>query len=228
MTSYDQIIDAVNSNCAVKIHREDRGIGMDAHHHPISITEREFNHIRDFIVRNNLKCGYEVATGVGLSALAAGLGFKETGGKLITLDAYIEEQHNDATVYREARDMRYADADGYKLVTYLLKHYQIDDIVTAAIGWSPTDTAAALAGLNGERLDYVFLDAGHWDEALIADVESIADRLADRFVVFMHDMHCFGAETLQRIGERLNGTPTLCFPPDDTTYNLFYVATGME
>jgi len=70
-------------------------IKMVNHLYPYSIKEREFNFLRDLIAHNNLKNGFECATAFGISSLALGLGFKETGGKCVTMDAYIEEKCED-------------------------------------------------------------------------------------------------------------------------------------
>ena len=58
---------------------------------PISINESEYNFMYQTIVNNNLKVGYELSTGVGISTIAISQAFKFTGGHLISLDSYYEE-----------------------------------------------------------------------------------------------------------------------------------------
>lgn len=202
MMNYTDIVEIVNKECDVKIEKYELGLHMINHKHPISITQGEFEFIGNFIVNNNLKTGFEVATAFGISALSAGLAFKQTGGKLITMDCYAEEQLSDAHSYGN-KYQTYKNADGYVIANFIKEKFDIP--IEIIIGWSPWDTPAAIKNVHGDKkLDYVFIDAMHTDDALIQDINGIFPFLNDKFIVFCHDMHCFSDLTLWYIQAKLN------------------------
>jgi len=159
------------------------GLKMKNHFHPWSITEKEFNVITQTIIDRDCKRGFEVATAFGISALAAGLGFRQTNGKLITLDAYIEEQYNNCGAYTDKQQI-YDLADGFRSVNYIIDKYELRDNIEPVVGWSPDDLHLFLEGI---KLDYAFIDGGHWESQIIKDTTEIAKYLNDKFVVFFHD-----------------------------------------
>jgi predicted O-methyltransferase YrrM len=182
---------AIAENAEIKYLPENGSLRMSNHNMPLSIKNDEFTFIKNFVIEHNLKRGYEIATAFGISATAFGLGLKETGGRMVTMDAYIEEQYNDCAAYR-SKKATYKDADGYKSMQFLIDAFDLDDIIIPVVGWSPDDTADAITGVFGdEKLDFVFIDALHYDEAVIADVNSILPFLDDRYAIFFHDVHCF-------------------------------------
>jgi hypothetical protein len=95
-------------------------IKMKQHPYPYSIKEEEFNFLTNLIVEHNLQRGYECATAFGVSSLALGLGFKQTGGKIVTMDAYIEEKCKNPGAYEKFEAEVYEQADGFKSVKYLI------------------------------------------------------------------------------------------------------------
>ena len=97
---------------------------MLQHPYPYSILQEEFDFLKNIIVENNLKCGYECATAFGISSLAIGLGFKQTGGKCVTMDAYIEEKCEDPGKYKNFEKQVYEQDDGYKSVKYLIEKFE--------------------------------------------------------------------------------------------------------
>ena len=180
---------------------------MAKHHHPWSIKSVEFDTIRRFIADHNLQRGYECATAFGISAVAAGFGFRQTGGKLLTLDAYIEEIYNDCHAYENVSKVNESEEpDGLKSVRWLTENYQLQDVIVPVKGWSPTDVPAAVHACFGSdpRLDYAFIDAGHWDDALISDLTAIHPLFAEKYAVFIHDTNAFGASAIDCC-ERLFG-----------------------
>ncbi len=218
---YSTLIDIINDKSDVKVRPNDKGIGMIDHKNPVSITEAEFNFIQNIIITHNLTRGYECATAFGISALAAGLGFKETNGQLVTMDAYIEELYNDCSSYFNMEGT-FQDSDGYKLANFLIKEYQVP--VVAEIGWSPDDVTKVInRHYNGQKLDYVFIDAMHNDNAFIKDVKSVLPHLLDEFIFLGHDLHCFAEKTAQWLSDTLNGEIELAITNDDPNYNLFMV-----
>ena len=163
-------------------------MSMSNHNFPISIRQTEFDYLKKLIVKHNLKNGFELATAFGVSTVALGLGFKQTGGKLITMDAYVEE-HLDTHLYDEANYQKYQDTDGWKSVNYLIEHFRLKDVVKPDIGWSPDDTGNVIAKNTTKKLDFVFLDAGHFPEQVKKDLTVIKPFLDEKYLIVLHDYY---------------------------------------
>jgi predicted O-methyltransferase YrrM len=141
------------------------------------------------IIKYNLTSGLEIATGFGVSALAAGLGFKQTGGKLLTFDAYIEDYYGHSKAYIGTEHKLYYDTEGYNLARWLQKSFGTEDNVILEIGWSPNDIDKLVNHHAMAPLDYVFLDAKHTDERLLLDFQGIWKHInRDRYIIFIHDI----------------------------------------
>lgn len=163
-------------------------IRMQGTQYPNSITEPEFNSIRQVIEKHNLKKGYEVGTGFGVSTLAMGLGFEKTGGKIVTIDAYHEEALQDPL--QANANIKHEDSRGFKSVQKLVSFHELEKVVFPMVGWSPGDSEACINKVFGEeeKLDFVFIDAFHTEDAVIADFEAIKHRIdRDRCVIAFHD-----------------------------------------
>lgn len=173
------------------------GLNMANHVHPISITEDEFNFIRDYVAARKYKSGYEVATAFGVSACALGLGLLPNGGKLVSVDAYIEEQYNYCLGYLDKKQT-YENSDGWRVAHQLRKHFGLEATIDFRVGWSPDDIPAIL---GDRKLDIVFIDALHKDRNLLDDVRVIKDRLEPPFTLMLHDSHAFAPGTLGLISE---------------------------
>ena len=74
-TTFQELILDINSFSDIKICFggviEHNGITFVGKGLPISINEHEFNYMHDFIIEHKLICGYELATGTGISALSS-------------------------------------------------------------------------------------------------------------------------------------------------------------
>ena len=186
---------------------------------PASIQKLEFDIIRTIVKSYNLKRGYECATAFGVSSVAAGLAFKETGGKLVTMDAYVEELFNNCNDYRGKKPVTYADSDNYKSAKFLHNHFGLNDTVFAEVGWSPRDTASVISKHFGpeEKLDFVFIDAGHFPEQVIQDIDSFVPFLAEKNVLMFHDVYdsVFDATVKNRVRE-LFGKDIEIIVPNET------------
>jgi hypothetical protein len=157
---------------------------------PFSINNFEFNFMRDVIIKNNLKNGYELATGLGISTLAISLGMKETDGHLISCDSYQEVNENIVTLNGDKLFNMY-DTDTYKVCSYLLKYYDTAKYVSLFNALSPHQTNDILIK-NEKKLDMVFLDCPKNDEDFERDIYSICNLInLDKFIIFIHDSHCF-------------------------------------
>jgi predicted O-methyltransferase YrrM len=165
---------------------------MANHIHPLSITQDEFDFIRQLVIERKAMRGFEVATAFGMSALAAALGFRETGGKIVTMDAYIEERYGNAEAYRGAAKGVMGGSDGFTVANFFVETFGLSPHMRLKVGWSPDDTATTLTYEFGDgKLDYVFIDAGHWDEAVIADLWAIRPFVRTGTLILIHDIHCF-------------------------------------
>jgi len=208
--TWDSILETVNPNCDVQLSRG----GHELHGGlqlppglPISVSEAEFNYLRQFIEENNLRSGFELATGTGISALAGGLAMKRTGGKLISFDSYIEESTGIIHVNTNANMPPYMNSLGFRISSKMLELYDCQDHVDLQCGWSPTDTTSYLEA-NKIRLDYVFLDCPKDMTDFRRDMNSLLPFLGDRFAIFVHDTHCYNwVEFSQYIEGILNITP---------------------
>lgn len=158
---------------------------------PYSIKEDEFNFIRSVIEKNNLKRGVEICTGVGISSLAAGLGFSKTSGKLLTIDAYIEESLETPS-YEDVNKQLYHEAIGYKSIQFLRNVFHLEENIYPEVGWSPDDTGRLIEKIFvKQKIDYVFIDGGHFTYQIIKDINSVLPYLDDHFVLLLHDTYAF-------------------------------------
>jgi predicted O-methyltransferase YrrM len=175
----------------VKYEVSGRGhLKMEGHDFPLSIKQEEFDFLTNLVKDNNLQRGFECATAFGISGLASALGFKATGGKLVTMDAYIEEKCKDAGAYKDFEREVYDKAIGYQSVKHLVKHFGLEENFYPEIGWSPTDVESTVKKHFGDKkLDFVFLDAGHFPEQMIKDITAIKPFLGDKFVFVFHDIY---------------------------------------
>jgi predicted O-methyltransferase YrrM len=170
-------------------------MGMVGYNFPRSIYIKEFEFLKNLVREYKLTNGYECATAFGVSSIALGLGFRETGGHLITMDAYIEESVIEVEDYlgryRHEAPNRKTDAMGYKSAKYLVEYFRLKDVVKVEVGYSPDDIGYVLSQHINKKLDFVFIDAGHFPEQLIKDLEGVIPFLDDEYVIALHDCYPF-------------------------------------
>jgi predicted O-methyltransferase YrrM len=164
-------------------------VGMVGHDFPRSAYIDEFEYLKKLIIDYDLKNGYELGTAFGLTAVALGIGFKQTGGKLVTMDAYIEEIVENLDDYRWDNPQINFDSEGLKSVKFLIEHFGLKDNVKIEVGYSPNDVGKILVKNLDHKLDFVFIDAGHYPEQLIKDIESVYPFIQNECVIAIHD--CF-------------------------------------
>jgi len=164
-------------------------IKMKQHPYPYSIKEEEFEFLKNLIIEHNLQRGYECATAFGVSSCAIGLGFKQTGGKVVTMDAYIEEKCQNPGAYKDFERTVYETSDGYKSVKYLIEKFELQNTLFPEIGWSPDNTFRCIKNHFREKLDFVFIDAGHFEDQMIKDIDAFLPLLADKYVLAFHDVY---------------------------------------
>ena len=205
-TTFEEVLQFINDTSEVKLrivhHAEGRHIAMAFEDKPlpISINESEFNFMHDIIVKHNLRSGFELSTGTGVSTIAIGSGFKKTGGNLISMDSYFEEIHTISDhievghYSKEQKEDIEKKAYGIKVVKAASKALELENSVSLRVGWSPTDSVMDLAA-RGTPVDFVFFDCPKSDEDFKRDFEAILPFLAHKYVIFLHDSQCFSQAT---------------------------------
>lgn len=180
---------------------------------PTSITSDEFEYFHNYVLENNIKNVYEVATGTGLSTLS----FSINAEHVITIDSYIEAEFKSCDKYRYSKGV-YKESFCFDIINNVLKHFNVIDKVDLNIGWSPDDVPSVV---NNKIFDLVFIDALHFDEALIKDFDAIWPYVnKDKYTIFLHDTHCFKNGAIQHISKILN--TDLQMVKGINTYNLGY------
>jgi predicted O-methyltransferase YrrM len=159
---------------------------MANHTFPLSIRYDEFEFLKNLIIKYNLKSGFELATAFGVSAVALGTGFKQTGGKLLTMDAYIEETSETYDPEYPGATTNY-DADGFKSVNYLIEYFRLKEIVNPQIGFSPAEVKDVVDKHSRKTFDFLFLDGGHSPEQIIRDLYAIRPFMEKEYLIVLHD-----------------------------------------
>lgn len=169
--------------------------------YPWSLREQEANILYKLVLENKLTSGFEIATGFGVSSISIGKAFKETGGKLISMDAYVEELLGYGSYDHTTHQIKTGTPDGYLMATSMAKIMNIENNTHFAIGWSPQDTQEIFDKNGIEFLDFVFIDGGHYPEQVILDLSSVIDKLSSDCVVCFHDYGCVGNDSIRLLSE---------------------------
>jgi hypothetical protein len=203
---------------------------MPERDYPWSITTEEGIVLMGTILENNLKNGYEIATAFGHSSLFIASAMKQTGGKLTTMDCYIEESKNDYVytaddIKSAVKNVRENIKSG-NLPYGLAKASENSallglDNVNYVVGSSPDDVNGNIQG----ELDFAFIDGGHFGEQPSLDFESIRDKMTDRFVVFFHDNQNPAIERAINLAEQHFGVRAVELR---SHWNLTVVAKGIK
>ena len=161
---------------------------------PYSCTDEEGLIINYIIQANQLKSGFEIATGFGYSSIYSGLGFKETKGKLISLDCYVEEDKEFPIYTNEelkkcvVRVKNNIQSGNYPAGLKFAKDHtnllELSNTINFVIGLSPADIPSILEKVT---LDFVFIDGGHFDGQPLKDFLAVLPYLADKWAIFFHD-----------------------------------------
>lgn len=161
---------------------------LTKHTFPWSIKESEAKIIYDSILFNNLQSGFEIATGFGISSVTIGQALKVTGGKLVTVDAYVEEAVNDCFGYDIKTEETYKDTDGFKMVNALISSLELTDEVIPVVGWSPRDINYIITNnTESSKFDFFFIDGGHTDSQVLADTEVLLPYMKEDCLLIYHD-----------------------------------------
>lgn len=183
--------------------------------YPVSITNTEFEFISKLVKLYDLKNGFEIATGTGASAIAFASSSK---GKILSLDSYIEEYHKACDTYKDDKNV-IQNSQSYNILDTIIKELKLN--IELKIGRSPEDVPKVA---DGQKFDYIFIDAEHTDEALERDLDAIKPFLNDKYFLLIHDFHCFGNNILTKIKNEFGEgyIPDGCSWPGNG-YNLFVI-----
>lgn len=168
---------------------------------PYSLTDEEGLVLHKLVADCGFREGYEIATAFGYSSLYLGLAFKKTGGRLVTVDAYVEESEENFLYSEDTareRAARFKEAlergrlnelpEGLQFAAENARVLGIQDVIQFEIGFSPDGIPPIL---NNRLLDFAFIDGGHFGEQPILDVDAILPNLRkDRFALVFHDTQC--------------------------------------
>ena len=184
---------------------------------PYSLTDEEGLVLYDLVTRLGLRNGYEIATAFGYSSFYLGLAFKKNGGRLVSMDAYVEESQQDF-VYEEAAAKRHAEAyaaarsagkqeslpEGLRFALAGAEELGLGDTVRYEVGFSPLNVPSVL---RDARLDFAFIDGSHFGEAPCADVDAVLPYMnLDRCLLVFHDTQCEAvAKAVFHAAEKIGG-----------------------
>lgn len=203
MKSFSDLIDASKNfnlgfNLEISPVEGNDSLKLSNHFHPWSLREQEAKIVYDTIIHNNLKRGFEIATAFGVSSATMAQAFKITGGKLVTMDAYVEENFNHCFSYDiNTKFVKKAEeADGYNMAKKLYTFLDVEDFVSLEIGWSPDDIPVIMEKNFGtDKLDFIFIDGGHTHEQIDTDVKSIYPYADENCIIAFHDYNCAAQST---------------------------------
>ena len=199
-----------------KHHPDHKGLHMAHKPLPVSISEDEFNYLHDFVIAHRLTRGFDLATGLGISALAMGLGMKANRGRVYTMDSFLEEHKQEQPIGDFAQDLLlngsdHLQSDGYRMADWFNGAFDVE--ILCWRGRSPDDIEQ---NFHGEKFDCVMLDCPKCDADLERDLNALKPHLADKYAMFIHDSHTMphGAEIVKRILGRdwVNVLPDQRFP----------------
>lgn len=202
-TTFKELCNTINNELNVnEVHQISHangnhiGIVLKNKHFPISINEAEYNFMHKFIIDNNLKTGFELSTGTGISTIGIGTAMAITNGHLITMDSYYEDitgisQNIPVCKYNEENINNIKEnSECYKFISKIIKKMNLENIVQIEIGWSPLDSVIKIKERN-QPLDFIFLDCPKNSTEFIRDFIPLTHFLNDKYVIFVHDTHTF-------------------------------------
>lgn len=174
----------------VYYHALHKGLSVDGKL-PYSVTEAEFNFLKDFIIKNNLKYGFELATGICISTIALSIAFKHNNGLLVSLDSYFEE--NTQIIPGNIQQSVFNESKGFKNNNLILDSLELTSNTKLYLGVSPTDSIKIIENNFGTNtLDFVFLDCPKTSEDFERDLIYIKKYInKEKYAIFVHDTHCY-------------------------------------
>lgn len=146
---------------------------------PISISEHEFNFMRDFVQNLNPKECLEIATGIGVSTLAIALSLKD--GYLTTIDSYEEEEKQVQPQGSFVKNNK--NPDGLLMAQMLARHFEVQDKIEFIHNIYDGNI------LPDGKWDFIFLDCPKNDEDFIKIFKILLHSIGDHTKILVHDTH---------------------------------------
>jgi hypothetical protein len=180
---------------------------------PWSVVQQEFDYLYNIIVDNKLTRGFEACTGVGISGLAAGLAMQQTGGKIVTLDAYIEESL-ETPDYDGHEPVLNHNAVAFDTVQALIVKYNLQNTLIPVVGWTPNNVPEHIEANFSQPLEYVFIDGGHTPNQVIQDIEVLLPYTDSNTFWLFHDAHdsVFNNDVKNYVMKKLGKTREIVCP----------------
>lgn len=222
--NWDDLISHVNANSEIKIqksgnHPQHKGLCMVGKPVPVSINNDEFNFLKNFIIKHNLKYGFELATGFGISALAIALGFLKTGGLLWSVDSYEEEMIQRVIVNNCEKSHK--DSDGQFLANGMSFLFGANEHAEFVIAKFPQECSSLI---NGNIIyDFVFFDGPKDDASFIEAFDIIRPCLSEKFAIFIHDTHTYLGTARKHVNNVL-GLDFVNAIPSQTLFPLMMIS----
>ncbi len=203
---------------------------------PYSLTFEEGMLIHYLIAANGLKSAYEIATAFGFSSFFIAMALEKTGGHLISADAYIEEEMEDfiydhVSTQQHVEKLKRLQQDnqhdelprGLQFAMQGAASMNIQQQVDYRIACSPE----GVPNLLGDRkLDFAFIDGGHFGEQPVLDVQSVLPYLnPDRFLMMFHDTQCEAVAKAVHFAAESTGTRPFSI---HTRNRIVAVAKGID
>jgi predicted O-methyltransferase YrrM len=154
---------------------------------PISISEHEFNFMRDFVQNLNPKECLEIATGIGVSTLAIALGLKD--GYLTTIDSYEEEDTQIQPQNSFKKNQK--NPDGLLMAQMLARYFEVQDKIEFIHDIYDGNV------LPDGKWDFIFLDCPKNDEDFIKIFELLLPYIDNRTKILVHDTHTHSGKSKQ-------------------------------
>ena len=191
---------------------------------PYSLTDEEGLILFKLVTDQKFTEGYEIATAFGYSSFFLGLAFQQNGGRLVSVDAYIEESQ-EHYLYDPAQARAHAEhlqqlmqtgrnealPEGLRFALAGAKTLEIDGCTSYRVGFSPDGVPALL---QGRTIDFAFIDGGHFGEQPLRDVDAVLPFLpSERFLLVFHDTQCDAVSrgvhyAAQQTGGRIDSSHT--------------------
>jgi hypothetical protein len=180
---------------------------------PVSINEKEYNYIYNYILDNGrMNIALDLATGIGISSLACSMAFKEIGfGLCVTVDSY-EEENNQYQPIKS--DIKEAFISEKNIGKNLHKLFDCDFHTIFYNYIIPQDLDKITIV---DKFNLVILDCPKCDDDFEKIILGIKDRLSKNFSILIHDTHTF-TEKSNDLCEKLFGTRYYNIIPEQTTF----------
>lgn len=158
----------------------DRSRTLPGHAHPRSCTDEEGFVLYDTIAAAGLKSGLEVGTGFGYSTAYLGMALQRNGGRLLSMDGYVEEaldsdEYGPAELVQALAEVaermeRGEHPAGLSFAAEQLSALGLDEVVSLSLGASPGSLREALFG---RLIDFALIDGGRLGDQPLEDFTAV-------------------------------------------------------